>query len=61
MARKKKIGIALVIGGIVFLIISVAADAIGIGRDPGFGNQQTAGTAAGAIVAIVGAILMRRK
>jgi len=61
MATKKKIGIALLIVGIVFLIISVAADAIGLGHDPGFGYQQTAGTAAGAIVAIVGAILMRRK
>ena len=61
MARKKKIGIALLIVGIVVLIISVAADAIGLGHDPGFGSQQTAGTAAGAIVAIVGAILMRRR
>jgi len=61
MARKKKIGLVLLIVGIVFLIISVAADAIGLGRDPGFGNQQWAGTAAGAVVAIVGAILMRLK
>jgi len=61
MARKKKIGIALLIIGIVVLIISVAADAIGLGWNPGFGYKQTAGTAAGAIAAIVGAILMRRK
>ena len=61
MAKKRTIGLVLLILGIVFLIVSVAADAIGIGHDPGFGNQQTAGTAAGAIVAIVGAILMRRR
>jgi hypothetical protein len=61
MERKKKIGLVLLIGGIIFLIISVAADAIGLGHDPGFGSQQTAGTAAGAIAAIVGAILIRRK
>jgi len=61
MARKKKIGLVLLIIGIVFLIISVAADAIGLGNDPGFGYQQWAGTAAGAVVAIVGAILMRLK
>ena len=61
MGTKKKIGIALLIVGIVFMIISVAADAIGVGNNPGFGFQQTAGTVAGAIVAIVGAILMRRK
>ena len=53
MAPKRTIGLAL--------IISVAADGTGLGRDPGFGHQQTAGTAAGAIVAIAGAILMRRK
>ena len=61
MAKKRTIGLVLLIVGIVFLIISVAADAIGLGNDPGFGYQQTAGTAAGAIVAIVGAILMRRR
>jgi len=59
MAHKRKIGIALLIIGIVVLIISVAADAIG--GSPGFGYQQMAGTAAGAIAAIVGAILMRRR
>ena len=59
MTKKRTIGLALLIGGIVFLIISVAADAIG--GSPGFGYQQMAGTAAGAIVAVVGAILMRRK
>lgn len=59
MAQKRKIGLALLIGGIIFLIISVAADAIG--GSPGFGYQQMAGTAVGAIVAILGAILMRRK
>jgi hypothetical protein len=61
MAKKRTIGLALLIGGIIVLIISVAADAIGLGHDPGFGNQQTAGTVAGAVVAIVGAILIRRK
>ncbi len=34
MAQKRTIGLALLIGGIVFLIISVAADAIGIGWNP---------------------------
>ncbi len=59
MAHKRTIGLALLIGGIIVLIISVAADAIG--GSPGFGYEQTAGTAAGAAAAIVGAILMRRK
>jgi hypothetical protein len=59
MERKRTIGLVLLIGGMVFLIISVAANAIG--GSPGFGYEQTAGTAAGAAAAIVGAILMRRK
>ena len=59
MEQKRKIGLALLIVGIVVLIIFVAADAIG--GSPGFGYQQMAGTAAGAIAAIIGAILMRRK
>ena len=61
MARKRTIALVLLIVGIVVLIISVAPDAIGLGGSPGFGHNQMAGTAAGAIVAIVGAILMRRK
>lgn len=61
MARKRTIGLVLLIVGIVVLIISVAADAIGLGGSTGFGYNQMAGTAVGAIVAIVGAILMRRK
>ncbi len=59
MAQKRKIGLVLLIIGIVVLIVSVAADAIG--GSPGFGYNQVAGTAVGAIVAIVGAILMRRR
>ena len=52
MARKRTIGLVLLIVGIVVLIISVAADAIGLGGSPGFGYNQMAGTAVGAIVAI---------
>jgi uncharacterized protein YqgC (DUF456 family) len=59
MAKKRTIGLALLIGGIIVLIISVAADAIG--GSPGFGYKQMAGTVAGAIAAIIGAILMWRK
>ncbi len=58
MAHKRTIGIALLIIGIIVLIISVAADAIG--GSPGFGYNQVAGTAIGAIAAIIGAILIRR-
>jgi len=60
MAGKRTIGLVLLIVGIVVLIVSVAPDAIGLGGSPGFGYKQIAGTAVGAIVAIVGMILMLR-
>lgn len=60
MAAKRTIGLVLVIVGIVALIVSAAGDAIGLGGSPGFGYKQVVGTAVGAIVAIVGAILTRR-
>ncbi len=59
METKRIVGIGLLVVGIIVLIVSVAADAIGFGM-PGFGPRQMAGTAVGAIVAVVGAILMRR-
>jgi len=52
METKRIVGIGLLVVGIIVLIVSVAADAIGFGM-PGFGPRQMAGTA-------VGAILMRR-
>jgi hypothetical protein len=59
MTKKRTIGIVLLIVGIVVLIVSVAADAIGLGGSPGFGFRQIVGVAVGAIAAIVGAIVMR--
>ena len=41
MERKKKIGLALLIGGIIVLIISVAAEAIGLGSDPNAPKMKT--------------------
>lgn len=59
MAKKRTIGLVLLIVGIVVLIVSVAADAIGLGGSPGFGYKQIVGVAVGAIVAIAGAIIRR--
>ncbi len=58
--EKRTLGIVLLVVGIVVLIVSVAADAIGLGGSPGFGYKQAAGTVVGVIAAVVGAILMRR-
>ncbi|HEU0297189.1 MAG TPA: hypothetical protein VFR47_30895 [Anaerolineales bacterium] len=61
MGNKKTTGIALIVVGVVLLIGSLAADAIGIGGFAGFGYQQIIGAVAGVIVAIVGFVLYSRK
>jgi len=60
MGNKKTIGIALLAVGVVLLIVSLAADSIGIGL-PGFGLKQIIGTVVGVIVAVVGFVLYSRK
>ena len=61
MSNKKSIGIALLVVGVVLLIGSLAADAIGIGGVAGFGYKQIIGAIAGVIVAIVGFVLYSKK
>jgi hypothetical protein len=58
--NKKTMGIVLLIVGAILLIVSLAADSIGIGV-PGFGLKQIAGTVAGVIVAAIGFVLYSRK
>jgi len=56
-----KIASMIIIGiGIGFLAVSLLADVIGIGDDPGFGLQQTTGTIAGVVIAGVGLFLWRK-
>jgi hypothetical protein len=60
MADERTIGLRLLVGGIVVLIVSLAADAIGLGQSPGFGYRHVIGIAVGAIAAIIGALLIYR-
>lgn len=60
MSTTRLIGLLLLVGGIAFLLISLSADMIGLGRDPAFGYQQVAGTLVGAVAAIIGGLLYRR-
>ncbi len=53
--QKKTLGIVLMFLGLVVLIASLAADALGIGMDPGIGWKQALGALVGVIVAGVGA------
>jgi len=61
MGRKKKIGIALFGAGAIILILSLAADPIGIGGSPGFGWKQILGALVGAVLTVVGLVLGYRK
>ena len=55
---KKTIGIGLIVIGVILLIVSLAADSLGIGGVPGIGIKQLAGAGVGLIIAIVGGWLM---
>lgn len=63
MGGKKTAGIVLLVVGMVILVLSLAADLIGIGglRSPGFGPYQIVGIIVGAIVTVVGLVLTLKK
>ena len=61
MGSKKTAGIVLLAVGIVVLLLSLVADAIGIGGSPGFGRDQILGTIAGAVVTVVGLVMTLKK
>jgi hypothetical protein len=56
----KTAGIVVLVVGIVILLLSLLADAMGIGGG-GFGPRQIAGTVVGAVVTIVGLVLTLKK
>jgi len=60
MKMGKTTAMIILIIGIVFLATSLLADVIGLGKDPGFGLQQTTGSIAGAVIAGVGLFLWRK-
>ncbi len=60
MFGNKTASILVLVIGIGLLAASLLADVIGIGDDPGFGNQQTMGTIAGVVITAIGFVLMRR-
>jgi hypothetical protein len=54
------IGLVVFIAGILFFVVGMTADFIGMGGSPGIGDRQIEGIGAGVIMASVGAVLMRR-
>jgi len=60
MFDNKTVPILALVIGIGLLAASLLADVIGIGDDPGFGNQQTLGTIVGVAIMAVGLFLTFR-
>ena len=60
MFGNKTAPILMLVIGIGLLAASLLADVIGIGDDPGFGNQQTMGTIAGVVITAIGLFLTLR-
>ena len=61
MEGKEKIGIALVVVGIIIVVLTLIADQIVIGRSAGFELYQRLGTFVGAVVTVVGVVLASKK
>ncbi len=60
MFGNKTAHILVLVIGTGLLAASLLADVIGIGDDPGFGNQQTIGTIVGVAIMAVGLFLTFR-
>ncbi len=60
MAEQKIANIVLLVIGIVIFILSLLPDFLGFGT-PGFGYNQKIGTAVGAIIFIVGLVMILKK
>ena len=60
MSDNKTANNVVLVVGIGLLAASLLADVIGIGDNPGFGNQQTMGTIAGVVITAIGLFLTLR-
>lgn len=62
MEGKKTVGISLIVVGIVFVVMMLLADQIGIGSpEHGIGRMQKLGAVVGVVAAIGGAVLTFKK
>ncbi len=60
MKWEKASGTFLLVLGAALLIVSLLADAIGIGANPGFGYRQIIGAVLGVIAVIRGIFVLKR-
>jgi hypothetical protein len=61
MKAMKTVGIVALVVGIVLLILSLAANPLGIGNPSVFGRNQIIGTILGAVAIVAGLILTLKK
>ena len=47
-------GLVMLVVGVLFALVSIFADALGIGGEPGFGYKQAAGLVFGVALAVIG-------
>ena len=59
--NSKTIGMIALGAGVLFLLVSLLADALGLGGHPGIGSRQLLAAGGGAVVAIAGGFLVTRK
>ncbi len=52
--KKGNVCMCVVVAGIILLAIGLLADVIGLGKDPGFGPQQTAVIVVGVVILVLG-------
>ena len=52
--QKKTLGLGTALAGVIVLVVSAYADALGLGKSDGLGRDQIAGIVFGAVVILVG-------
>jgi len=57
---KKKFGVVFIILGVIMLVVSLTADALGIGTQTGIGWKQILAAVISALVALLGVLLAFR-
>lgn len=58
---KRRMGLLLFLLGLLVILVSLLADAIGLGRAPSIGSKQLAGAGIGVVLAAAGAYVLSRK
>jgi hypothetical protein len=53
--------VIFLVAGVLLFLVSLSADAIGVGEGTGIGWKQIVGAVVGVVIAAVGMVLLRKK